>query len=196
MTSRLAYFSHTCSLIFHLVFGLTYLCQPLMANNPPEAVDPAGLLSFPHLFSGMSTGPVQSQLTVLYLRVLGLFMLGIAYHLFRETFVWSSFPHTGQYGLLHCFYAMLCVGGFRNQWADLTTVWYFFCFHMVLTLGLIKIRREPIRVTPPDTFNSLVLPDDESDDSDYEPDGPDGLDGPSDEDHAEQEEANESENEE
>ena len=43
--------------------------------------------------------------------------------------------------MFHLYYTVICIGGFRNHWADVDTIWPLFVFHLFLALGMLKLKR-------------------------------------------------------
>jgi len=146
MTNALAFFTHAVSLIFHLSFGMVYLFQPNTYLNPPRLADPCGVLSLPYLFQNQTPDFevefIQDTLIpLIFLKLAGIYMITLAGILYYEAFVSCKFRHSASFAMFHLYYTVICIGGFRNHWADVDTIWPLFVFHLFLALGMLKLKR-------------------------------------------------------
>jgi hypothetical protein len=135
------------SITFHISMGMAYFSQFALngnAHEPATALDPCGFTSLGYFFS-TSTPALHTYITnplvLTYLRTIGFAMISLGIMFYYETLFLLRFKSTNHFGLLHFFYMRLCVGGFRNRWADVDYLWPWFLFHLFLSLCLLKFKR-------------------------------------------------------
>lgn len=165
-SSPLIYFSHFCSLVFHTTMGMLYIIQPPLPGS--ALTDPVGFLTLSNLFStGAPCSPANMftnvMLTRIYLRLVGMVLLYIAGNIFYELNQIGEFYNSSTYGFFHFIYMIIAIAGLRNHWntPDVLVPW--FAFHLILLLGLFKLKR--VKITEP----IVTSDDDEVEDDDYVP---------------------------